>query len=78
MTQVHFLKLKNIYIITTKNTDHLSTDLSIINNFHFKNKTDNIKLKISFLAISMLKPVLAEDRSKKEMLERKCVFFFAT
>ena len=31
-----------------------------------------------FLAISMLTSVLAENGSKKEMLERKCVFFLAT
>ena len=33
-------------------------------------------MKISYLAISMLITVLAENRSKKEMLETKCVFFF--
>ena len=52
-----------------------TADLRITNNFHFKNKTNDKITEDFILAISMLITVLAENRSIKRMLERKCVFF---
>ena len=61
-----------------KSDPEISKRQSIINrcqhNQQFPSQKQNKQLTISFLAISMLITVLAENRSKK-MLERNCVFF---